>query len=91
MGMAMAHDIGVWLFDQPVGILSLVGERLSFQYHADWLAQSNAVALSQFLPLGPEPFDDHQCRAFFAGLLPEGNLRRLIAQQCQVVLTRVKC
>lgn len=80
----MAHDIGVWLFDQPVGNLSLVGGRLGFQYRHDWLAQRNAVALSQSLPQRPEPFDDHQCRAFFAGLLPEGNLRRLIAQRCQV-------
>jgi len=80
----MVHDICVWLFDQPVGTLSLVGGRLSFQYRPDWLTQPNTVALSQSLPLGPEPFDDHQCRAFFAGLLPEGNLRRLIAQQCQV-------
>ncbi len=80
----MAHDIGVWLFDQPVGTLSLVGGRLRFQYRHDWLAQPNAVALSQSLPVRPEPFDDHLCRAFFAGLLPEGNLRRLIAQQCQV-------
>jgi len=84
MEIAMAHDIGVWLFDQPVGTLSLVGGRLSFQYRHDWLAQPNAVALSQSLPVRPEPFDDHLCRAFFAGLLPEGNLRRLIAQQCQV-------
>ena len=80
----MAHDIGVWLFDQPVGSLSLAGGRLSFQYRPDWLSQPNAVALSQSLPLGPDPFNDHQCRAFFAGLLPEGKLRRLIAQQCQV-------
>lgn len=80
----MAHEIAVWLFNQSVGTLSLVGGRLSFRYSADWLAQLNKVALSQSLPLGAEPFDDHQCRAFFAGLLPEGNLRRLIAQQCQV-------
>ena len=80
----MAHDIGVWLFDQPVGTLSLVGGRLSFQYRADWLAQPKAVALSHSVPRGPAPFEDHQCRAFVAGLLPEGNLRRLIAQQCQV-------
>ena len=84
MEVTMAHDIGVWLFDQPVGTLSLVGGRLSFQYGHDWLAQPNAGALSQSLPLGPDVFDDRQCRAFFAGLLPEGNLRRLIAQQCQV-------
>jgi serine/threonine-protein kinase HipA len=82
--MAMAHDIGVWLFDQAVGALSLVAGRLNFQYLDDWLAQPDAVALSQSLPLGPDAFDDDQCRAFFAGLLPEGNLRRLIAQQCQV-------
>ena len=80
----MAHDIGVWLFDQPVGTLSWVAGRLSFKYRQDWLAQPNPLALSQSLPLSPEPFDDHQCRAFFAGLLPEGNLRRLIAQQYQV-------
>jgi len=67
----MAHEIAVWLFNQSVGTLSLVGGRLSFRYSADWLAQPNKVALSQSLPLGSEPFDDHQCRAFFAGLLPE--------------------
>jgi serine/threonine-protein kinase HipA len=80
----MAHDMGVWLFDQPAGTLSLLGGRLSFQYRPGWLAQPKAVALSQSLPLRPEPFDDHECRAFFAGLLPEGHLRRLIAQQYQV-------
>ena len=80
----MAHDMGVWLFDQPAGTLSLLGGRLSFQYRPGWLAQPKAVALSQSLPLRPEPFDDDECRAFFAGLLPEGHLRRLIAQQCQV-------
>jgi serine/threonine-protein kinase HipA len=80
----MAHDMGVWLFDRPAGTLSLLGGRLSFQYRPGWLARPKAVALSQSLPLRPEPFDDHECRAFFAGLLPEGHLRRLIAQQCQV-------
>ena len=80
----MAHDIDVCLFDQPVGTLSLLAGRLRFQYAHDWLAGPTPTALSQSLPLSPEPFEDHQCRAFFAGLLPEGNLRRLIAQQCQV-------
>lgn len=80
----MLHEIGVWLFAEPVGTLSLVFGRLSFQYGASWLERPNAVALSQSLPLQLDPFDDHQCRAFFAGLLPEGKLRRLIAQQCRV-------
>jgi serine/threonine-protein kinase HipA len=77
----MARDIGVWLFGQSVGTLSLLNGRLSFQYHHDGLALPNAVALSQSLPLVPEPFDDHQCRAFFAGLLPEGNLLRISAHR----------
>ena len=82
--ITVARDLGVWLFDQPVGTLSLWGGRLRFQYGDDWLAQPLAVGLSQSLPLRPEPFDDSQCRGFFAGLLPEGQLRRLIARQYQV-------
>ena len=82
--MDKAHDIGVWLFDHRVGALSLVAGRLSFQYGADWLAEPQRVQLSHSLPLQDRPFDDHECRGFFAGLLPEGHLRRLIAQQCQV-------
>ena len=31
-----------------------------------------------------EPFDDHVTRPFFAGLLPEGKMRQLIAQQLHV-------
>lgn len=80
----MAHDIAVWLFTQQVGLLSLAAGRLTFQYGADWLKQPHALALSQSLPLQLEPFDDHQCRPFFSGLLPEGHLRKLIAQQYRV-------
>lgn len=76
--------LGACLFNDLVGALSLVGGCLRFQYSPDWLAQPNSVALSQSLPLGPDAFDDHMCRGFFACLLPEGNLRRLIARQCQV-------
>jgi serine/threonine-protein kinase HipA len=36
------------------------------------------------LPLQPEPFDDHMTRPFFAGLLPEGQLRRLLARHLQI-------
>jgi serine/threonine-protein kinase HipA len=80
----MVHELEVWLFDWRVGSLSLVHGRLSFAYASDWLALPQATALSQSLPLQAEPFDDHQTRPFFAGLLPEGQMRRLIAQQFQV-------
>ena len=80
----MAHELEVWLFADNVGTLSLVGGRLSFCYHPGWVINPNAVALSCSLPLQAEPFDDIRTRPFFAGLLPEGHLRRLIAQQFQV-------
>jgi len=80
----MAHELDVWLFADHVGTLSLVEGRLNFCYVPTWLAQPNATALSISLPLQAEPFDDHKSRPFFAGLLPEGQMRRLIAQQFQI-------
>ena len=80
----MAHELEVWLFADRVGTLVLVDGRLIFCYAPDWLSQPGAVALSASLPLQAEPFDDHTTRPFFAGLLPEGRMRRLIAQQLQV-------
>ena len=80
----MAHKLEVWLFDDHVGTLSLIEGRLSFSYAANWLSNPSACALSASLPLQVLPFDDHQTRPFFAGLLPEGQLRRLIARQFHV-------
>lgn len=80
----MAHELEVWLFADRVGTLALVDGRLNFRYASGWLSQPDAVALSTSLPLQAEPFDDRRTRPFFAGLLPEGQMRRLIAQQLQV-------
>ena len=80
----MAHELDVWLFADQVGTLALVDGRLSFTYAPEWLSQPNAVALSASLPLQAEPFGDHKTRPFFAGLLPEGQMRRLIARQFHV-------
>jgi serine/threonine-protein kinase HipA len=80
----MAPELYVWLFSDHVGFLGLVKGRLSFSYTPAWLSRPDASALSISLPLQAEPFDDHRSRPFFAGLLPEGQMRRLIAQQFQV-------
>ena len=80
----MTHELEVWFFVDHVGTLSLVDGRLNFCYAPDWLSQQDAVALSASLPLHTDPFDDRKTRPFFAGLLPEGQMRRLIAQQFQV-------
>jgi serine/threonine-protein kinase HipA len=80
----MAHELDVFLFTDRVGSLAQVEGRLNFCYAPDWLSQPDAVALSASLPLQTEPFDDRQTRPFFAGLLPEGQMRRLIAKRFQV-------
>ena len=80
----MARELEVWLFAERVGTLAFTHGRLNFRYASDWLSRPQAVTLSRSLPLQAEPFDDHHARPFFAGLLPEGQLRRLIAQQFQV-------
>lgn len=80
----MAHELEVWLFADRVGTLALVDGRLRFCYAPDWLSHKDTVALSASLPLQAAPFDDRKTRPFFAGLLPEGQMRRLIAQQFQV-------
>ncbi len=82
--ISLAHELQVWLFEQQVGTLAMVDGRLSFAYGADWLNKPGAMALSASLPLQAQPFDDRQARPFFAGLLPEGEIRRLIAQHFQV-------
>jgi serine/threonine-protein kinase HipA len=80
----VAHELEVWLFADHVGTLALVDGRLNFCYAPGWLSQQDAVAVSASLPLQAEPFDDRKARPFFAGLLPEGHMRRMIAQQFQV-------
>ena len=80
----MTRELEVWLFAERVGTLALIDGRLNFRYNPDWILRSDALALSRSLPLQTGSFDDRQTRPFFAGLLPEGQMRRLIAQQFQV-------
>ena len=84
MASESTTGLEVWLFNQRAGTLWLKDGELQFQYSALWLEQPQAIALSQSLPLQAEPFGDRACRPFFAGLLPEGQLRQRIAQQCQI-------
>ncbi|NBO41544.1 MAG: type II toxin-antitoxin system HipA family toxin [Betaproteobacteria bacterium] len=80
----VAHKLDVWLFNEHVGTLGLVNGRLDFAYAPEWLQRPNAMPLSCSMPLQTKHFDDHIARPFFAGLLPEGRMRQLIAQQLHV-------
>ena len=60
------------------------GRDLSFRYASSWLASPRARAISQSLPLQVEPFAGHLSRAWFANLLPEGEVREHVARSLGV-------
>lgn len=80
----MARHLDVWLLGARVGTLSQIEGRLSFAY-----SPGVTTALSQSLPIRPEPFDDRASRPFFAGLLPEGVKRKQIAKTLQLSLIHI--
>ena len=80
----MNRILEVWLLGHSVGQLIQADGRLSFSYSPRWLQSPSAQPLSRSLPLRPEPFDDKATRPFFAGLLPEGDKRKLVAMALQV-------
>ncbi len=84
MASEIAPVLEVWLLGERAGTLWLKEGELQFQYNPRWLEQPGAIPLSQSLPLQAEPFADQICRPFFSGLLPEGQLRQRITQQCQI-------
>jgi serine/threonine-protein kinase HipA len=76
--------LDVYLHEDLVGTLERHEQaRMAFQYTPAWVEQGGG-ALSLSLPLRVEPFDDQECRPFFAGLLPEGEFLRSIARFFQV-------
>ena len=80
----MARELVVWLFAERVGVLRFPNNQLEFQYETPWLNSPQAVSISSSLPLQTEPFTHAQCRPFFAGLLPDGTPRQVIAKQLQI-------
>ncbi|EKY4113582.1 TPA: type II toxin-antitoxin system HipA family toxin [Pseudomonas aeruginosa] len=80
----MSKALQVSFYDVPVGELTFEGGHLQFAYSQAWLDDPKAVPLSVSLPLRPEPFMEKACRPFFAGLLPEGAIRKALAQQLRV-------
>ena len=80
----MNRILEVWLLGQSVGQLIQADGRLSFSYSPRWLQSPSAQPLSRSLPLRPQSFDDKATRPFFAGLLPEGDKRKLVAMALQV-------
>jgi serine/threonine-protein kinase HipA len=74
----------VFMHDRRAGILERRAQaRLEFRYTSEILG-AGGPPLSLSLPLRPQPFDHRECEPFFAGLLPEGEFRKAIAQAFHV-------
>ena len=56
----------------------------TFGYDAGWLAAPDAVPLSHSMLLRSGVFGRNECRAFFAGVLPESGKRSLVARNLGV-------
>lgn len=72
-------------FGELVGWLESTADRgVIFQYDNEYVKRSDARALSFSLPLRETPFPQAQALPFFAGLLPDGELKRRIADRLHI-------
>jgi serine/threonine-protein kinase HipA len=77
--------LNVYCRDHLVGRLWLdERRRFVFEYDAGWLGQKGTIPLSLSLPLRKEPYIDATARPFFANLLPESEIRKMIARQLRI-------
>ncbi|MBU4121905.1 MAG: HipA domain-containing protein, partial [Proteobacteria bacterium] len=83
MSNAVASNrLEVYLHERLVGYLWLdERQRFIFQYDSAWMDRPGSIALSLALPLQKEPYADDLARPFFANLLPEAEVRRVISQR----------
>lgn len=81
----MTSQLFVVLSNNPVGQIVLDEKRRwIFQYDSAWLKNPNAFPISIQLPLREAAFNPDHAKPFFANLLPEGDVRNLIAKKLQV-------
>ena len=78
----MTTILNVYLKSVKIGKLELdESRRFVFTYDKDWLQHDDAIPLSIGLPLQEEPCLDDQARPFFSNLLPESEIRQVIARK----------
>ncbi|MGO9200006.1 MAG: type II toxin-antitoxin system HipA family toxin [Limisphaerales bacterium] len=77
----MPRTLDVYLHRHLVG--QLVQDehgQMAFSYTESWLNNPEAIPLSHSLPLRKGRFNRNECRGFFAGVLPDGSQREIIAK-----------
>lgn len=58
--------------------------QITFSYHKDWIKTPNAAALSPGLPLAEQEYSGRWVISYFDNLLPEGSIRKFIAQAAKI-------
>lgn len=77
-----SNRLAVYLQDALTGHLWLDERmRFVFQYNPQVLNSSTSKALSISLPLRADPYADDTARPFFANILPESEIRRVITRR----------
>lgn len=78
----MESALDVFLGSKLIGSLWLDQKRkFTFQYSLDWINDQISIPISLSLPRREDLFSDDQARPFFANLLPEADIRRVIASK----------
>jgi serine/threonine-protein kinase HipA len=76
----MKRKLDVYLHRHLVGnLVQDAHGQITFDYAETWLKDPAAIALSHSLPLTKKHFSKNECRAFFAGVLPEESKREIVA------------
>ena len=80
-----SERLSVYLHNSLIGYLWLSEtSRFSFQYEPGYLENPEAIPLSLSLPIRKAPYVNDTARPFFSNLLPEGEVRSLIAKIKQI-------
>ena len=81
----VSEKLRVYLHNSLAGYLWLSDtSRYSFQYDPGYLENPEAIPLSLSLPMREAPYTNDTARPFFSNLLPEGEVRSLIAKIKQI-------
>ena len=64
-----------------VGRLWLENEEMQFEYSKNWLYHKDSIPISPRLPLIPHLPPPMEVKCFFSNLLPESNIRNLLAKK----------
>lgn len=73
-------NLSVFFHGQPCGILGFDNERMTFSYLPDYIA-TKGPAISVAMPIDQRIWPDAVAFPFFENLLPEGNIRHLLASR----------